>query len=108
MKAPFSPDNLEHLTRCPLCNKKYHFSQALILDQEENKATFHLSCDNCRTSTLVFVSIGNLGLMSVGMVTDLEREEAVNLFKNEAISVDQVLEIHEYMKNFKGTAKDLI
>ncbi len=108
MKTPAPVDNLEHLTKCPLCGKKYHFSKALILDEGEERTTFHLTCESCQTSTLVFVSMGQFGIVSLGMITDLDRSEVKQLFKNEAISADQVLEVHDFMKKSECSAKDLI
>lgn len=108
MKTPVPVDNLGYLTKCPLCNRKYHFSRALILDEEENRTTFHLTCDSCQASTLVFVSMGQFGVVSLGMITDLDKNEARQLFKNDAISTDQVLEVHQFMKKFEGSVKDLI
>lgn len=108
MRNQIPEGNMENLVKCPLCNRKYHFNRAVVLDEEEERTTFHFTCDNCQASTLVFVSVSNLGLVSLGMATDLNRDEARKLYKNEAISTDNVLEIHEFLKNFKGSAKELI
>lgn len=108
MKISAPIDNLGHLTRCPQCDRKYRFNRALILDEEDNRTTFHLTCDSCYTSTLVFVSVGQQGVVSLGMVTDLERNEARQLFKNESISADQVIDMHQFLKKCEVSAKDLI
>lgn len=78
------------------------------MDEEEDRTVFHLTCDSCQTAILVSVSIGQFGIISLGMVTDLDRNEAGRLFKNEVISTDQVLEVHEFLKNFEGSPRDLI
>jgi len=108
MKTSTPIDNLEHLTKCPQCTKKYRFNKALVLDEKDDQTTFHLTCSNCHTSTLVFVSMGQYGIVSLGMITDLDREEAKKLFRNEAISANQVIDVHQYLKKFEGSVKDLI
>jgi len=42
------------------------------------------------------------------MLTDLTREEAGSLFNNEEVSADNVIEMHEYLKNFKGEISEFI
>lgn len=96
MKAPIH--NLEYLTTCPLCNKKYGPVKALVLEEKENKTVLHLTCANCQAATLVFVSFGQAGLASVGMATDIVRDEAKKFFGGEEISSDKVLEIHELLE----------
>lgn len=108
MQNNLPADNLEHLVKCPVCNKKYPNNKALLLDEEEFKSTFHLTCDYCKASTLVFISSGQFGIVSLGMMTDLERDEARRLFKNEAITTDQVLKVHQFFKKFDGNLRDII
>jgi transcription elongation factor Elf1 len=103
-----SINNLESLVKCPICNKKYGQAKVLVLEEESNKTTLHVTCENCKISSLVFVSSGKLGIVSLGMLTDINREEARNLFKGEAISTDQVIEVHEYFKNGKGKISEFV
>lgn len=80
----------------------------LVLEEETNKTTLHVTCESCKVSSLVFISSGKMGIVSLGMLTDLTREEAKGLFKGEAISTDQVIEVHEYLKSFKGGINEFI
>lgn len=105
---PNPVDNLEHLTKCPHCSRKYRFNKALVLDEEDDRTTFHLTCDNCQISTLVFVTAGQYGIVSLGIVTDLDRNEARYLFRNEAISADQVIDAHQLLSRDGVSVQDLI
>jgi len=100
--------NLKHLTKCPECNRAYSHTKALVLDEDSNKTTFHITCDACKVSTLIFVSSGKTGIVSFGILTDLSRNEVKKLFKTEAISADQVIEMHEFLKDFGGSIKEFI
>lgn len=79
-----------------------------VLDEDEKRTTLHLTCDDCGASTLVFVSIGQLGVVSLGMLTDLEQSEAKKVFQGEAISADNVIEVHQFLKRYNGGVEALI
>ncbi|MFH0969525.1 MAG: hypothetical protein V1804_03400 [Patescibacteria group bacterium] len=98
-------NNLENLVKCPVCGRKYEQAKILVLEEEMNKTTLHVTCENCKISSIVFISSGKMGIVSLGMLTDLQQEEAKNLFKKEAISTDNVIEVHEYFKNYKGETR---
>lgn len=106
MKMPL--ENIQPLMRCPVCNKKYRPVKMLILDEDDKRTMFHLTCESCRVSTLVSVSLGQLGAMSVGVLTDLDQSEARTVFQGEAISSDQVIEVHQFLKNYSGGVEALI
>ena len=100
-----SVNNLDSLVKCPICNKKYGQTKILVLEEDENRTTLHLTCGECQNSSLVFISSGKLGIVSLGILTDLGREEVKSLFKSEAISTDQVIEVHKYLKDSGGISE---
>jgi hypothetical protein len=100
--------NFEQLANCPACNFRYQPGNSIILGEDENRTVLHLSCKNCETAVLVFVSAGQVGIVSLGMLTDLDAEEAKRVFMKEAISADQVIQMHETLKNFKGGVSELM
>lgn len=102
MKMP--KDNLEHMKKCPICKKAYKGEKTVVLDSNSNKTTFHLTCSNCNISSLVFVVANKLGVVSLGMLTDLSSREAKQFFQGEAISSDQVIAVHKYLKSIKHKA----
>lgn len=107
MKIPHD-DNLKPLMHCPVCNRKYAPSSATPLAQDDERSTVHLSCSACGVSSIVFVSANSWGVASVGVLTDLQSEEARKRFGTEAVSVDQVLDLHTFLKEYKGRLKDIL
>lgn len=103
-----SLENLKPLMRCSVCNHKYEPVKALILEEQDGQTTFHLTCAACGVSTVVFVSTSQFGVASVGILTDLEGDEVKNLFGDDAISSDQVLDVHTFLKNFDGSVKEFV
>jgi transcription elongation factor Elf1 len=106
MKMPL--ENLQSLIRCPVCNKKYRSNRILVLDENEKRMTLHLTCESCGASSMVFVSMGQFGVVSLGLLTDLEQSEAREVFQGEAISADQVIEMHQFLKHYTGGVEALI
>lgn len=111
-QTPFTmkmtPENLQSLISCAVCNKKYQPAKMLVLDEDEKRTTLHLSCGACNASSIVFVSTGQFGVVSLGMLTDLEQGEAKRVFRGEPISTDQVLEVHQFLKRYRGGVDELI
>ena len=101
-------NNLELLAKCPVCNKKRGQTKMLVLDEKNNQTVFHLTCDSCKTSALVFVSEEQMGVVSLGMLTDLSANEAVGLFKGRPVSSDQVIKTYELLKDLKGGVSEII
>ncbi len=101
-------ENLKALVHCPVCDKEYRPVKMLLLSQEEKRSTLHLTCEACGASTLVYVSLSPMGVVSLGVLTDLEQTEARNLFQKAPISSDEVLQVHQFLKEYSGGVEALI
>ena len=106
MKMPL--ENLQSLIRCPVCNKKYRPAKMLVLDEDDKRTTLHLACESCGASSMVFVSMGQFGVVSLGLLTDLKQSEARAVFQGEAVSADTVIEAHQFLKHYTGGIEALI
>lgn len=100
MKLPL--ENIQSLIRCPVCNKKYRSTKMLVIDENDKRTTLHMACEGCGAATIVFVSLGQLGVVTLGTLTDLEQSEARAVFSGEAVSADTVIEAHQFLKNYTG------
>lgn len=103
-----SLDNIKPLVHCSVCDRKHETAKALLLAEDDGRTVFHLTCAACGVSTVVLVSSSQFGVVSMGVLTDLDGSEAGSLFGNEAISGDQVLDVHAFFKEFKGGVKEFI
>lgn len=110
VNVPVKPplDNLKSLIHCPVCNKEYRPAKMLLLNQEGKRSTLHLTCEACHTSSIVYVSMSPVGVVSMGVLTDLEQTEAKRLLQAEALSSDDVLGVHQLLKQEKGKVDALI
>ncbi len=106
MKLPL--ENIQSFVRCPVCNKKYRPAKMLVIDEDDKRTTLHMTCESCRAATIVFVSLGQLGVVSLGILTDLEQSEARRVFQGEAVTADNVIEAHQFLKHYTGGVEALI
>lgn len=107
MKQPLL-DNLKSLIHCPVCNKEYRPAKMLLLSQEDKRTTLHITCEACQTSSLVYVSLSPVGVVSMGVLTDLEQGEAKRFFQATPLSSDDVLGVHQILKEGQGRVESLI
>ncbi len=103
-----SLEKLKPLIRCPVCQKKYEPGKVILLSEDDRKTALHLTCDSCGISSLVFISLGKMGAVSFGMLTDLKRDEVKRFYGNEAVSADDALEVHRFLKDFRGGIGDYL
>ncbi len=94
----FSND-LSSMAKCPVCEKKYKKENAIVLEAGQKRNTVHFTCEACQMSSLVFISQSQTGTVGVGILTDLAKSEVKNIFQKEAISADQVLNVHNFFKS---------
>lgn len=80
----------------------------LLLNQEDKRSTLHITCEACHASSLVYVSLSPIGAVSMGVLTDLEQSEAKRLFKASPLSHDDVLAVHQMLKEEKGGVETMI
>ncbi|MEN9558332.1 MAG: hypothetical protein RL141_701 [Candidatus Parcubacteria bacterium] len=56
---------------------------------------FHLTCKQCRHALLAAISESPHGVSSVGLVTDMEAQDAVRIHPTTPISADDVVRAHQ-------------
>lgn len=80
----------------------------LVLEEDDKRTTLHMTCESCGAAAIVFVSLGQLGVVSLGTLTDLEQSEARAVFGGEPVSADNVIEAHQFLKHYTGGVEALI
>lgn len=80
----------------------------IVLDEQERKTTLHVVCDECGGASLVHLTMGQMGIVSLGVMTDLEQSEAKRLYQGSPLSSQDVFATHQYLKEYQGDIQDLI
>lgn len=90
-------DNPTLITHCPVCNLRYDPLEARILEEEANAHLVYIKCRSCQATVLAVIVTNNLGISSVGLITDLNGDDILKFKSAEAISCDDVLEAHQLL-----------
>lgn len=94
----FSPEGLKLISRCPLCSEAYRPFQASIVEEREDAQLLHIQCHKCQSSMVALIVSGQMGLTSVGLITDLTSDDVERFKDAQAITQDQVLEAFQALQ----------
>jgi hypothetical protein len=90
---------LRVISRCPVCGSVYNTQKAKLFAQHEEANMVHFSCDSCEGNFIAMVMTLNHGLSTVGLVSDLDFEDARRKFSFPSITVDEVISYHQQIIN---------
>ena len=96
------------ISYCPLCETNYNPMEARVLGEKEDGHLLHIRCKKCWNSILALVMVSNVGVSSVGLITDLTFEDVQKFSAHQAdVTVDDVIEVHRLLSD-DGTSGDFI
>ncbi len=95
MPPTHSPKLLAH---CPLCHTVYSASEIRLLGEKGTTRLFHCTCNSCGQSVLAIVleNFGNVS--SLGLVTDLELQDALRFRNAVAVNLDECIAMHRLLQ----------
>lgn len=97
MPASFGSDQSlmpKIMQECPLCGKNYDQRSIRVVHEAEETKLIHVTCMSCRHAVAAYIMWSQLGISSVGMLTDLNAEELKQSVSKSSISADDVLHVH--------------
>ena len=85
---------------CGICGQKYDTANIRILDQEDGLWVLSVHCSSCGTQGLIaaVVQEGNISEVS----TELTEAEYTRFTSSGAVGMDDVIEMHGFLKEFDG------
>jgi hypothetical protein len=94
---------------CPVCGRSLKGCDIQVLSHEEERFHLQVTCAQCQVTFIVVLAIAG------GAVEDVESVETPAVLaatahepELEPISVDEILDVHLYLKSFQGTLTDLL
>jgi hypothetical protein len=90
---------------CPVCGRSLKGCDVQVLSHEDERFHLQVTCAQCQVTFIVVLAIAG------GAVDEIETAvtEAVDERPApEPISVDEILDLHLYLKRFQGTLTELI
>lgn len=100
MQDIFPPNNAHHfdeslrlISTCPVCRHAYGPYEATIIDEHDANHLMYLKCQQCQSAIIALVMASQVGLSSIGIMTDLESDEVDQAGAQGQISEDDVLRL---------------
>jgi len=90
---------------CPVCGRSLKGCDIQVLSHEEERFHLQVTCSQCQVTFIVVLAIAG------GAVEEVESVETAvvpSAPAREPISVDEIIDLHLYLKSFQGTLKELI
>jgi hypothetical protein len=88
------------MIKCESCGYNYEVSGVEILGHEDNLWLFNAYCSHCQNQGLVAIVVKD-GKVA-GIVTDLTEAEYEKFSRSVTVGVDDVLDMHNFLKEFDG------
>ena len=87
-------EGIKAVSYCPICETQTKAADARFLHEQENTHLLHLTCNKCGNAVLALVLLNSVGVSSIGLMTDLSVEDVWKLYRQQAVSADDVLDAH--------------
>lgn len=85
------------LAHCPLCQALYQDAEVRLLGERGSTRLFHCSCHACGHAMLAIILETQGSVSSVGLVTDLEVQDALRFRDSSALTSDDVILAHRVL-----------
>ena len=91
---------------CPVCGRSLKGCDVQVLSHENERFHLQVTCAQCQVTFIVVLAIAGGGVEAVETATPEPVEEP--LPAPEPRSVDEILDLHLYLKGFQGTLAELV
>jgi hypothetical protein len=88
------------MIKCESCGHNYEVAGVEVLGHEENLWLFNASCTHCQTQGLVAIVVKEGKIAEI--ITDLKEAEYEKFSRSVMVEVDDVLDMHNFLKEFNG------
>jgi len=99
---------------CPVCGRSLKGCDIQVLSHEEERFHLQVTCAQCQVTFIVVLAIAGGAVEEVesvetpAQVAAIESPAAVDDSDLEPISIDEILDVHLYLRDYQGTLKDLL
>ncbi|HET7467547.1 MAG TPA: hypothetical protein VFL29_12865 [Candidatus Dormibacteraeota bacterium] len=104
---------------CPVCGRSLKGCDIQVLSHEDERFNLQVTCAQCQVTFIVVLAIAGGAVDDVESVETASEQatsssrarssaQAVSAPEPDPISVDEILDVHLYLKSFQGTLKDLL
>ncbi len=94
--------------RCPICHHRYTADDILVVDHKDGVWCMAIACPECETRGLVFAIVRNQQVEEADLPAELASQELVSIADRGPITVDDVLDLHEFLRDYHGDMVELL
>jgi hypothetical protein len=91
--------------RCVVCSEEYDEADVSIMGQQEELWMLMVSCQHCGTQGIILAIVREDE--EIDFITDLTPEELERVHELPPITGDDVLDIHQFLRDFDGDVREL-
>ena len=91
---------------CPVCGRSLKSCDVQVLSHEEERFHLQVTCAQCQVTFIVVLAIAGGDIEEIDGAKAEPAAEPVAAA--EPITVDEIIDVHLYLKSFQGTLKELI
>jgi hypothetical protein len=88
---------------CPVCGRSLKGCDVQVLSHEDERFHLQVTCAQCQVTFVVVLAIAGGAVEEIVAVEQVDQAPA-----REPISVDEILDLHLFLKGYQGTLKELI
>ena len=89
---------------CPVCGRSLKGCDVQVLSHEDERFHLQVTCAQCQVTFVVVLAIAGGAVEEIGAPEKVPAAEAAP----EPISVDEILDLHLFLKGYQGTLKELL
>lgn len=97
-------ESMHLVTRCPFCSAEYDLDGAQVIGEENDATMVYITCSECESSIVAIVAMSGLGVVSLGLVTDMTIEDTKRFMGTNAVSSDEFLDVYELLEKHQHRA----
>lgn len=101
-------EKLRLMKKCPFCEYAYDSRKVIVLEQYDENRLVHVTCSDCKSSILHIVLATQVGLNTMGIITDLTADEVRKLKHSRGVTSDSLLEFHKFISKEENSFSKLI
>lgn len=91
-------ESMHLVTRCPFCSAEYDLDGAQVIGEENEATMVYITCSECESSIVAIVAMSGLGIVSLGLVTDMTIEDTKRLMDAGKVTSNDLLEVYELLE----------
>lgn len=90
------------LGHCPVCRTKVKAGDTALIKKSKRSSTLYAECAKCGSSQILTIFRNAMGVITtVGMLTDLKKQDAERFHGLAPVTSNDIIEVHEWFEKNK-------